>query len=78
MNEPVRKIVRVECGVAHAFDIFTSRIDLWWPLSHRRFEGSVMMLEPATGGRFADLTPAGEEIRMGEVISCDEKGGEEN
>jgi uncharacterized protein YndB with AHSA1/START domain len=71
MNEPVRKVVRVECGVEHAFDVFTSRIDLWWPRSHRRFEDSVMLLEPAVGGRFAERTPAGEEVRMGEVVRCE-------
>lgn len=71
MSEPVRKVVRVECGVEHAFDVFTSRIDLWWPRSHRRFEDSVMLLEPAIGGRFAERTPAGEEVRLGEVFRCD-------
>jgi uncharacterized protein YndB with AHSA1/START domain len=71
MNEPVRKVVRVDCDVAHAFDTFTSRIDIWWPLSHRRVQGSVVVLEPVVGGRFAERTPAGEEIRMGEVVSCE-------
>jgi len=68
MNEPVKKSLRVECGVEHAFEVFTSRIDLWWPRSHRRFAGSVMLLEPAVGGRFTERTPAGEDVRLGEVI----------
>jgi uncharacterized protein YndB with AHSA1/START domain len=63
--------VRVECGVEHAFDVFTARIDLWWPRSHRRREGSVMLLEPTVGGRFAERAPSGEEVRMGEVIRCE-------
>ncbi len=71
MNEPVRKALRIECGVEHAFDVFTSRIDLWWPRSHRRFPGSVVLLEPEVGGRFAERTPEGEEVRMGEVIRCE-------
>lgn len=71
MNEPVKKSLLVECGVAHAFDVFTSRIDLWWPQSHRRFAGSMMRLEPAVGGRFTERTPAGEDVRLGEVIRCE-------
>ena len=71
MNEPVKKSLRVECGVEHAFEVFTSRIDLWWPRSHRRFAGSVMLLEPAVGGRFTERTPAGEDVRLGEVIRCE-------
>jgi uncharacterized protein YndB with AHSA1/START domain len=71
MNEPVKKSLRVECGVEHAFDVFTSRIDLWWPRSHRRFEGSVILLEPAVGGRFTERTPAGKDVHMGEVIRCE-------
>jgi uncharacterized protein YndB with AHSA1/START domain len=71
MNEPIRKVVRVRCGVEHAFDVFTARIDLWWPASHRRFPRSVMMLDPAVGGRFAERSPAGEEVLLGEVIRCE-------
>ena len=71
VNEPVKKSVRVDCDVEHAFEVFTSRIDLWWPLDHRRQAGSTMLLEPRAGGRFVERTPAGEEIRLGEVISCE-------
>jgi uncharacterized protein YndB with AHSA1/START domain len=71
VNEPVRKSLRVDCAVEHAFDVFTSRIDLWWPLSHRRVQGSVMLLEAKVGGLFAERTPSGEELRMGEVIRCE-------
>jgi len=71
MNEPIRKLVRVDCDAEHAFEVFTSRIDLWWPQSHRRHDGSVMVLQPAVGGIFAERTAAGEELRMGEVILCE-------
>jgi len=71
MNEPVRKRVRVACDASHAFTVFTSRIDLWWPQGHRRFARSVMVLEAKAGGMFAERAPDGEEFRMGEVISCD-------
>ncbi len=32
---PVQKVLRVEVKQTHAFDVFTSRIGLWWPHSPR-------------------------------------------
>ncbi len=42
----VRKDVFVRCPVAHAFRVFTERVDAWWPGSHRRLTGSRVVLEP--------------------------------
>ena len=28
---PVRKSIRIKAGQAHAFEVFTSGLDRWWP-----------------------------------------------
>ena len=68
MNQPVIKSVHVDCPIDDAFVTFTARIDLWWPVAHRRYRGSVMVLEPWAGGGFFEKSPAGEQARLGEVI----------
>jgi uncharacterized protein YndB with AHSA1/START domain len=68
MNEPVVKRVRVECPIHDAFQTFTARIDLWWPIAHRRSRDSVMVLEPWKGGGFLEKTPDGQEVRLGNVL----------
>ena len=40
MNEPLKRSVRVRCPIDHAFAVFTDRIDLWWPSSHRMLSDS--------------------------------------
>ena len=71
MNEPVVRNVRVGCPIHDAFQTFTARIDLWWPAAHRRFPGSVMVLEPWTGGGFFEKAQDGQEVRLGDVLSFD-------
>ena len=68
MNAPVVKSVRVECPIHDAFLTFTARIDLWWPVGHRRFPGSVMVLEPWPGGGFYEKAQDGREARLGNVV----------
>lgn len=71
MPDPLHHSVFLNCAPEHAFDVFTARIDLWWPRSHRRFETSVLHLEPVKGGRFFERNTDGAENTMGEVLSCD-------
>ncbi len=71
MSDPVRRQVRVRCSVDHAFETFTSRIDSWWPKSHRRFKGSRMNIEAKVGGRFYESTGSGQEAALGEVLRWD-------
>lgn len=68
MNEPLRRQVRVACPVAHAFRIFTERIDLWWPQGHRKSEQSELNLEGFVGGRFFERLPDGGEFLLGEIL----------
>lgn len=67
MSEPLRKTVRVRCSTAHAFDVFTRRIDAWWPRGHRRLDGEVV-LEPFVGGRVFERDRHGTEVELGRVL----------
>ncbi len=64
---PLEKRIHVRCDLAHAFEVFTARIDLWWPPSHRKLENSEMQIEPFVGGRFYERDASGQEHVMGEV-----------
>lgn len=68
---PLEKRLHVRCAVEHAFAVFTDRIDLWWPPSHRRFASSTLTLEARPGGRFFERTPSGDEALLGEVLTCE-------
>ena len=64
---PLEKEIRVACSREHAFAVFTSRIDVWWPRGHRRFGESELRLEPFVGGRFFERAANGEEFDLGAV-----------
>ena len=61
----------MKCSVEHAFDVFTARIDLWWPPGHRRFPSSTMALDAKAGGRFVERAPDGREAVLGEVLDVE-------
>lgn len=71
MSEPLVRTVRVACPVEHAFEVFTSRLDMWWPRSHRRFERSRLQLEVWKGGRFFECSDTGDEVELGQVLRCE-------
>lgn len=69
MTEPLAMDFEVDCPVAHAFAVWTARIDAWWPADHTvsgRADVSVV-LEPRVGGRIYERTPDGTEHAWGEV-----------
>lgn len=68
MAEPLLRSIRVRCSVEHAFFVFTKRLDLWWPASHRRFAESRLVLEAGVGGRFFERAEGGQEATLGEVL----------
>jgi uncharacterized protein YndB with AHSA1/START domain len=71
MLDPLRFSFEVNCPVAHAFAIWTTRIDTWWPRSHTVSSdpGASVTLEPFVGGRIYERSPAGVEHDWGEVVS---------
>jgi hypothetical protein len=68
--EPLALSFEVRCGVRHAFETWTSRIDSWWPADHTvtgTADASVV-LERQVGGRIFEREPDGTEHDWGEVI----------
>jgi Activator of Hsp90 ATPase homolog 1-like protein len=73
MAEPLAPILRtfdVRCSGEHAFDTWTRRITLWWPLANHsvsRENAASVSVEPWSGGRIPERTRSGEEILWGTV-----------
>jgi uncharacterized protein YndB with AHSA1/START domain len=66
---PLRLSFEVDCRVATAFELWTSRISVWWPRGHTvsGHDHAEVVFEPKVGGRLFERTPSGEEIDWGEV-----------
>ena len=67
---PIYREFEVSCSVEHAFDTWTRRIGLWWPLaghsvSHE--DAASVRIEPVLGGRIIETTRTGKEIVWGTV-----------
>jgi uncharacterized protein YndB with AHSA1/START domain len=73
MTAPIEIRLRVDCAPAHAFEVWTGRIDMWWPRGHSvsADPGLHVAIEPGVGGRIVERTPAGAEHVWGEVLVWD-------
>lgn len=69
MSQPVKKVLKLNCSIEHAFRVFTEKMHLWWPASHRmsREVRSSMVLESYEGGAFYSLDPDGGRKTFGSV-----------
>jgi uncharacterized protein YndB with AHSA1/START domain len=67
---PVRKSIRVSAGQAHAFEVFTSRLDRWWPrkasIGNAPMKTSV--LEPHLGGWWYQVGEDGSRADVGKIL----------
>jgi uncharacterized protein YndB with AHSA1/START domain len=69
LSRVIYKNIRVRCSVPHAFRVFTQKIDLWWPSSHRMgAQPSKIEIEGREGGRFYSLSADGGLRPMGHVL----------
>lgn len=69
MIEPIRLEFEVDCPVEHAFDVWTGRINQWWPRDHT-VSGEAdlaVVLEGRPGGRIFERRTNGIEHDWGEV-----------
>ena len=67
MAEFLVRTIELDCPPEHAFDVFTTMIDLWWPRGHRKHREGTLRLEAVPGGALIDRAPDGAEWTMGEI-----------
>jgi hypothetical protein len=75
VNAPLAHSVEVGCPLAHAFAVFTRRIDDWWPPGHRRSPTGRLQLEEGVGGRLVEGGDDGAEVELGRVVRWDPPEG---
>jgi uncharacterized protein YndB with AHSA1/START domain len=81
MNQPaahaapvVRKTVIVAAPLAVAFEVFTARIETWWPMPSHHIgaaDCAAVLIEPWVGGRWFERGVDGSECPWGEVLVWD-------
>ena len=66
---PVRKTLVVNAPQAHTFDVFTSRLDSWWPKGHGIGKTPIKQsfIEPRNGGRWYTTHEDGSEVVIGHM-----------
>jgi hypothetical protein len=72
--EPVRKMRVVPLDPGEAFDLFTTRMGIWWPLfthSIAEHKATGVRFEERIGGRVVELTEDGSEYSWADVIAWD-------
>jgi uncharacterized protein YndB with AHSA1/START domain len=71
MTEPLRLDLLVACPLEHAFDVWATRIDTWWPRDHTASgePGARVVLDRRVGGRIYEVTADGTEHEWGEVTA---------
>jgi uncharacterized protein YndB with AHSA1/START domain len=74
MNEtiviaPVRKKIRVNAPIAHAFDVFTSGLTRWWPYNFGVGKKPIqkVLMEPRLGGRWLEIADDGTETSVATI-----------
>jgi len=67
---PVRKSVYVRAPIAHAFEVFTSGLSGWWPLTHGVGKKPIkqVLMEPRLGGRWLEIAEDGTETPVGTIV----------
>ena len=68
MDELLTRTISLNCGIEHAFDVFTDKIDLWWPRGHRKHHDGALRLD---AGALIDRSPDGTEWTMATVAAFD-------
>lgn len=69
MIAPLELSFEIECPAEHAFDVWTTRLSMWWPAGHSASgdPDTSVVFEPHLGGRIFERTPDGTEIDWGEI-----------
>jgi uncharacterized protein YndB with AHSA1/START domain len=66
----VRKSLTVHASIAHAFAVFTTGFDSWWPRAHHIGTADLLaaVIEPRAGGRWFEKGVDGSECEWGTVL----------
>jgi len=67
---PVRQSVVVQAPIGHAFEVFTTGFDRWWPRGHHLLDADLAeaVIEPRAGGRWYERSADGGECDWGRVL----------
>lgn len=68
MADILTRTIDLACPVDHAFDVFTNKIDLWWPRGHRKNRDASLTL---SDDALVERSPDGSEWIMGRVAEID-------
>ena len=71
MTEALRFAFDLDCAPDHAFNVWTSRIDTWWPRDHTVGEAVSVQLVAGVGGRIYERDADGTEHDWGRVTAWD-------
>jgi hypothetical protein len=68
VTAPLKISFEVDCSAEHAFSVWTSRIDTWWPSDHTvTGKPDLVVLQGGVGGRIFERTAEGIEHDWGVV-----------
>ncbi len=70
LDTDVRVAITVEAPIERAFEVFTKRVDTWWPRMYHlgQAERVDLLIEPHTGGRWYERGADGKEAEWGKVV----------
>ena len=68
MDEILTRTIALDCGIEHAFDVFTDKIDLWWPRGHRKHREGTLRI---AGDVLIDRGPDGAEWTMAAITTIE-------
>jgi hypothetical protein len=72
VTPPLRLSFAIDCPADHAFDVWTTRIGMWWPPDHTMSgDPDTVVIEGHVGGRIFERARNGAEHEWGVVTSWD-------
>ena len=66
---PVRKTIRVNAPIGHAFEVFTSGLTRWWPHDHGVGKKPIakVLMQPRLGGHWLEIAEDGTETYVATI-----------
>jgi hypothetical protein len=72
VTSPLKISFDVACPAAHAFEVWTGQIGMWWPPDHTvTGHPDLVVLQAGVGGRIFERTADGVEYNWGHVTRWD-------